>query len=363
MTAVGPHFEANLAALGQKAVDLERHLLRTVPPDVEVSTARTGMPTISHRGVRLHSHYDPETEARRFAERSGVGPGDYVLLYGFGLGYHAEALAELIDDTGQLVVLELNLGVLSAAFHLRDLRGLLSRPNVWIATAASEHEAAAVFNDYLNGVFGAVPRERQHVLIHTPLLSVVPDGYERIVNALEVIQLERSAPAVHHDNAVRNLAANIDAIVESPGVADVLPVLAGQPAFLVSAGPSLDEALPHLAPFQHRAWIIAVDTVYEALRRAGVTPDFVVSVDPQPTSAEHFLFDPASPGALLFIQSEKTYPTKLHHIGHVAISLGNGYMLEARGRAYGVTIGPVRPSFNLACKLKELYAPGATGMT
>jgi cell wall-associated NlpC family hydrolase len=63
------------------------------------------------------------------------------------------------------------------------------------------------------------------------------------------------------------------------------------------------------------------------------------------------------PGALLFIQSESTYRTKPHHIGHVAISLGNGYVLEARGRAYGVTIGPVRPSFNLASKVAQLYAP------
>jgi cell wall-associated NlpC family hydrolase len=63
------------------------------------------------------------------------------------------------------------------------------------------------------------------------------------------------------------------------------------------------------------------------------------------------------PGALLFIQSDRTYPTKPHHIGHVAISLGNGYVLEARGRAYGVTIGPVRQSFTLATKVAELYEP------
>ena len=67
------------------------------------------------------------------------------------------------------------------------------------------------------------------------------------------------------------------------------------------------------------------------------------------------------PGALLFIQSETTYRTKPHHIGHVAISLGNGYVLEARGRAYGVTIGPVRPSFNLAAKISELYTPALLG--
>jgi cell wall-associated NlpC family hydrolase len=67
------------------------------------------------------------------------------------------------------------------------------------------------------------------------------------------------------------------------------------------------------------------------------------------------------PGALLFIQSAPAYPGKPHNIGHVAISLGNSHVLEARGRAYGVTIGPVRPSFNLACKVQELYTPALLG--
>jgi hypothetical protein len=32
-------------------------------------------------------------------------------------------------------------------------------------------------------------------------------------------------------------------------------------------------------------------------------------------------------------------------------------VLEARGKAYGVTIGSIRESFRLACKVKELYEP------
>jgi len=82
------------------------------------------------------------------------------------------------------------------------------------------------------------------------------------------------------------------------------------------------------------------------------------------------------PGAFLFIQSASAYPRKPHQIGHVAmllcvvawppryegrVSLGNGYLLEARGCAYGVTIGPVRPSFNLATKISELYTPAVLG--
>ncbi len=301
MNPAASHLDANLAALGPRARALVPLLLAELPPELETDEARTGEPTISYRGVLLHSRYDPRQEARRFAERSGVGAGDYVLLYGFGLGYHAEAVAELVGDAGQLVVLELNRAVLSAAFHLRDLGDVLHRPNVWLVTAGSEHEGAVVLHDYLSGVFANVPPERSRVLIHTPLLSVVPDGYERIVNALEVIQLERSAAVVHRGNSMTNLLANLDAVVASPGVAEVLPALAGRPVFLVSAGPSLDEAMPYLAEFQDRAWIITVDTACDTLCRAGIEPDFVVSVDPQPTSTEHFPLDARPGGTLIFL--------------------------------------------------------------
>jgi len=320
------HFDANLAALGPKARELAPLLFQRLPPEIELDTARTGDPTIAYNGVLLHSRYDPRREGRRFAERSGVKRGDYVLLYGFGLGYHVEALAALVGDEGQLVVLELNRPVFSAAFQRRDLRGLVSRPNVWLVTAASEHEAAAAFHDVLTGVFDAAPPERQRVLIHTPLLSVVPAGYEGIVNALEVIQLERSAATVHRSLSTQNFLGNLDAVLASPGVAHVLPALDGHPAFLVSAGPSLDEALPHLAQFQHRAWIITVDTVYEALRRNGIVPDFIVSIDPQPASAEHFVFDADVPGALVF------FPTSAREVverfpGRTVVAVQSGHSI------------------------------------
>jgi len=326
MNETPSHLDANIAALGPKARELAPLLTQNLPAEVELRAARTGQPTLACNGLCLHSQYDPKREARRFAERAGVGRGDYVLLYGFGLGYQAEALAEHLGDDGELVVLELNCAVLSAAFHARDLRPLLSRPNVWLVAAASEPEAAAAFHDVLTGVFDAVPPERQHVLIHTPSLAVAPAGYERIVNALEVIQIERSAATVHRDFSMQNLVSNLDAVLASPGVAEVLPVLNGQAAFLVSAGPSLDEALPHLAQFQHRAWIVSVDTVYEALRRRGIVPDFVVSIDPQPTSAEHFGFEPGAHGTLIF------FPTSAREVierfpGRTVVAVQTGHSI------------------------------------
>jgi cell wall-associated NlpC family hydrolase len=60
-------------------------------------------------------------------------------------------------------------------------------------------------------------------------------------------------------------------------------------------------------------------------------------------------------GALIFVQSATSYPDKPLHIGHVGIVIAPGFVLEARGRDYGVLIGPVRKTFGLGAKIDELY--------
>lgn len=63
----------------------------------------------------------------------------------------------------------------------------------------------------------------------------------------------------------------------------------------------------------------------------------------------------SQPGLLVFIQSASAYPDKPMRIGHVGIVIAKNAIVEARGERFGVVVGPVRPSFNLAGKVDELY--------
>ncbi len=60
------------------------------------------------------------------------------------------------------------------------------------------------------------------------------------------------------------------------------------------------------------------------------------------------------PGALVFAQNNPQHPK---HIGHVAIVIAKDTIVEARGKDYGVVIGPWRHNFTLAAKVDELYRP------
>ena len=63
----------------------------------KVSVVSAPSPTIRYENTLIHSSYDPEKEAIRFAEK--LKPGARVCLYGFGLGYHLKTILKKLAPT------------------------------------------------------------------------------------------------------------------------------------------------------------------------------------------------------------------------------------------------------------------------
>ena len=86
---------------------------------------------------------------------------------------------------------------------------------------------------------------------------------------------------------VRNLLENLGLFLRTPGAARLEGLLAGLPVLLLAAGPSLEPVLARLHELAPRLVLVAVDTSYALCRRAGVEPDFLVTVDPQYWNSRH----------------------------------------------------------------------------
>lgn len=109
----------------------------------------------------------------------------------------------------------------------------------------------------------------------------------RVVAATERVRHEhRLAPLVApilRENYRRNLAAASAAT----GLSSLRGALAGLPAILVAAGPSLDEAAPALCGLEARAPILCVDTALRRLAQVGVQPELALTIDPHRASVRH----------------------------------------------------------------------------
>lgn len=87
---------------------------------------------------------------------------------------------------------------------------------------------------------------------------------------------------------VSNFNANKSRIHNAHGVASLFEKFRNIPAVVVGAGPSLDKNIMWLGQAQGRAIIIAVDTIFASLIKAGITPTVVVTLDPQVEVARFF---------------------------------------------------------------------------
>ena len=276
-------FEKNITTLKQRfgKFEIKNHWKNTI----EVHKTPSGFVTARHETVFLHSSYDPVKEATSLAKK--VKSGDRICLYGLGLGYHAEAILDRIGPEGRLILIELNPDILSAALTLRNLTPLISDLRMFLITGTSEIEVATLMARRMDSTQTEANEENLEVMFHLPSFKCIPKGFEQITNALEILQIERRVPAIFGGLEQQNRELNDKIVQNSRGLRSLHLTNSGKPAFMISAGPSLDDALPFLSTIKKKAIIACVDTACPILLSRGIHPDYVFSLDPQD---ESFIF-------------------------------------------------------------------------
>jgi hypothetical protein len=244
--------------------------------------SRTGEPTlqVERDGKRLllHSRNDPKAEARRFAESSTDGTEQFFVLIGFGAGYVVEALQER-NKGAFILVIEPAPHILMAGMKTRDLSSILGSDRVLMMTATrGAHDLRIPFDD----IFGI---HSPKFLVTRPYFELFPEKVTEIRNEVSAF-LSRTeiniATLKRFDRLwTKNSFKNASCFFGFPGIQKLRDLLKGIPAAVICAGPSLDRDLAVLKHITDNLLLIAVDTALKPLLKRGITPDFVVTVDPQ----------------------------------------------------------------------------------
>lgn len=166
------HYEKNLRAL-EAADPRTAAWVDQAPRDPAISTvpSRSGAPVPRLHGRALHSAYQPERESAAFAE--GTRPGDTVVVFGFGFGYHLDALARC---GARVIVVEPSAAMLTAAMEARELDAIIPRvsivpPERLEQTLADVDYARFVWRDL--GPYPDVYRDERERIAEIPLARAV----------------------------------------------------------------------------------------------------------------------------------------------------------------------------------------------
>ncbi|HZN64752.1 MAG TPA: 6-hydroxymethylpterin diphosphokinase MptE-like protein [Tepidisphaeraceae bacterium] len=281
----------NLAALWAADPTLAADLEALHPtPSYPVETTKAGVPTVAvvpqtsgsakspARSIYLHSRYQPVEEAATLVEPLDVDSVFAFYVHGLGLGYHVEQLFARSSGEALLFVFEPDLRLIRTALEHRDLSKLIESRRV---TFFTKHDKSDLFTRLTP--HAALLSVGVGTLVHPPSLQVAGEFHRQVQAWLaEFESFTRTSIntlVLNSRRTAENVTRNIGWYVATPSLSRLADKHKGQPAIVVSAGPSLRKNIDLLRDAQDKAVIIAVQTTLKPLLEKGVSPHFVTSLD------------------------------------------------------------------------------------
>ena len=228
---------------------------------LEVRPARSGQLTARIGGAYLHSPYDPEAEARRFAESSlSRGCPATVLLLGAELGHAAKAILRLCPGARLLPV------YYDAELAARGQPG-------WSPSAGG------TLLDFLRR---ALPEAEGLLVLEWPASARLfpQSSLEARRQTAQLLRELRGGLATTAAVGRRWLANCLNNFLGIDRVLCAAPPESLQPILIAASGPSLAAALPALGRLRERFQLWALPSAVECLLAHGLVPDLAVLTDP-----------------------------------------------------------------------------------
>lgn len=264
-----------------------RHMAAEQVRDFVAAPSRSGYDAVE--GVNSDSiisrrFYDAIQGKLRDMGVSRLGPqpkgrASFLFVFGIGLGYHLRQLAQSID-VDHVIILEAVDEFLSLSLRAID----------WVALDREMGERGqtlhlglandpVVLSDFANKVVDEVGEmflDGAYLYRHYPFWQL-DEAYTRLADNIPFLMVGRG---YYEDERkmLRNAAANLHKY-DHYLVRGRFRRRYDIPAFIIGAGPSLDESLDFIRQWQHHAIIFCAGTTLQALVEAGITPDYHVELE------------------------------------------------------------------------------------
>jgi hypothetical protein len=276
----------------------------------QIETAKNGEPTLLLNDIYIYSKYNPRMDARKFIANEYDENAKGYFLVGLGLGYHLEALLEL--DKGKPIIV--------LALEHKELK---------ICPFISQMEQYKNVNVIIR-LESNVDLSQYKVIIPNPWMKAI--GHEhRLHDVLEDIKIRQMSYVALATELEKNFQANSKNNDHS--ISKFADMFKEKSAYLVSAGPSLDNTIELLKETKEKCFILAVGSALNTLLRNDIEPNAVIITDTQ-INVVNQLENKGYKGLLFYLATANHEMTRVHK-GQKVIIYQEGYLLsenEAKAR-------------------------------
>lgn len=215
----------------------------------------------------------------RWVEVLELKPDTAYALTGFGDGSHVAALLKALPDRSAVFCAEPEVGRFLAACEEGDLARWVGDGRLFLGLGElDEAFFESLFAFPVLEVLDARP------LRFSPVARADEGYYSRFFQEfarnLEYFRKLLGTNVVSAGRWQENTLANARRLVAAPDLSGWEGKFAGRSLILAAAGPSLDESLEFVRRHAEDCVVVAVNSSYRALRRAGIVPHFALAADP-----------------------------------------------------------------------------------
>jgi hypothetical protein len=228
--------------------------------------------------IYLHSRYDPVAEAERFAASIPLEDKFCFVVCGLGLGYHVRALFKRLRGDAFILCTEPSVRLIATALASVDLAEVIASKRFLILTDDNKTRLHERLKDR-----STVMMLGAQIVRHPPSMRIAEAAHKAIAEVItEFVTYTRMTliTLVYNSRITcKNIAMNLVNYVTTPPIDILRDRFAGDPAIVISAGPSLSRNIDRLVDLKGRAVLCAVQTVVKLLTARGLVPDFITSLD------------------------------------------------------------------------------------
>jgi hypothetical protein len=289
------YFDKNMKVMGESALylysNISEHNIEENSDEMSISSceAKNGELIAFIHGndydVRLNSLYNPTNEARLWAKQYEGNASDYtqriIVCFGFGNGYFIRELLKVITEGENIVVYEPNVNMFMHTIKNYDITDILANKNIFVAVEEINQED-------LEGtlrIFGYSIMYGQVTMLSLPDYEELYQ--EKLIWMMGVYQKVYLSAYMSGNTALVNgtkwadaALDNFTCIMKNTFIEQYEGILEGKiPVIIVASGPSLNKNMHILKEAKGKAFILAVDSAVKYLDKAGVEPDYIVTLD------------------------------------------------------------------------------------
>jgi len=227
----------------------------------------------------IHSKYNPEKEAEAFADSLEIHKRTTIICFGFGFGYYAKAIAARLGEENRLVIIEPLPQIMYAYMQNEKIDWLRDEEQVKLYLCHTKREMETSLDNYF--AWGDINRL---IMVALPSYAeIFPELYSAFLatyrNGYNAAEISRNTAMTYVKDWQLATIRNVKKLVHGYDFLKFQNIWAGSPVVMVSAGPSLNRNAELLHEIKGKVPIVCVYTAYKALKKYGIEPDLVVSVD------------------------------------------------------------------------------------